>query len=811
MKKALLLLVLFFFMFSCEDNMEFVKPSCVGTDGKVNANISFILPDVLPSSRALSKEPYVDNIYLAVFDAAGYLLEYVKAESTPATTNEIEYSYQVKLSPTTYPTTIHFIGNAPASVSFGTESEVIGRMYTWGGNDAYWQKVYLPEGIKLNDAGTALDAEVMGKLNGIRLVRNFSWIELTLAESVKNFQLESYCVINSRDKGSVAPYNASTGGFAEYGEKITHKKLVDAGYGANIPVDANLEQQILNEMYWCKVGGEATNGYFIYEREVPRTDPLYMIMKGTYDPDLTTEGDEMVGRYYKVDLRDNSGDYFPVLRNFKYSVQLTNISHSGHASAQAAAQGLGSGDVATSIETESFNNISNNIIRLWVDYTDITLISSEPVTLKYKFVLLDSESVQNENVNILLEDVEEDKIVISYLEKDVADGPDGWRTITIMPTELSDIRKTQSITLEGTVSVDGKTYTLKRKVKFTLMKKLDIELICDPDAIANVIGSPFDLILKVPGGLGYSMFPLDFEIEAEQQSITPDKGDNLPVITGTSIVPNKSLTTIGFIKSVSWNEYDKAANESGFKSIRCHFKSNKAASATSIFALNEYFNIAKAELGNYIPNVFTNLAFVPQSIPAQEGSGVVFSFNMSALPAQGNVTVTLDGLEPKTAGEQLIYLGVKDGKAQYAFSPTSKDNNSFDLVTSVNSGVVNVKLEAYRFTPNNAIAAIGGLLIPAGHIQVGLNISSSTIFSLYASNPGKKTNVQPFASFTANSEGANPENIIVLDDVLKEIKNDKIYVRYSTQFLFWTTYYVAEVDLSDLIAGTAGNLTFSQQ
>ena len=802
MKKIVFILLGMLFILSCQDQVESMKQFQVGADGKVEVELAVKVPTMqLPDSRALTEKPYIFHLYLAVFDEAGYLLEYVKADVTPE--NDSVYTYKVKLSPTSYPTTIHYIANGPTSVNFGTETEVVGNMSTWGETDAYWQKVYLSEGIKVNE-NKVLDTGVQTKMTGVRLIRNFSWI--TLNDEAENFDLESFCVVNTRTRGSVAPYNASKQQFVDFKDSISHDALIANGYEAYIPGDAELNKLIPLEMYWG-------TDFFIYERERPKADPLFILMKGTYEPE---NGDPMPGRYYKVDLRDENGNYFPVLRNFRYQVNLTNIKHAGHATPEAAAQGAGSGDVSTSIETENLNNISNSVIRLWVSYTDKMLVSKDTVILKYKFVNLTAATTSlNDSVRINWEPLDAENKVIDRYDIADSDESDGWRTIEICPVSVSSQRKTETITLIGKTQINGQTYTLQRKVKFTLREKMNFDLVCDPDAIMETIGDPFDLVIKVPGGLGNSIFPLDFEIEAVKQSITPDLGDNLPVVTGKSIVPGKEMkTTIGFIKSVSWDEYENAENESGYKAIRCHFKSNRAESATQIYAQNEYFNLASADLGNYDPGEFTGLKFNPTSI-SDASNPVTFSFKMSKQLEQGYyVTVTLDGLEPADGEQKLIYLGVKDGKAQYKYYPTNKDDNEFNLQPTVESGSMTVTLEAYRFTPAEKSIAFGKI-IPAGHIKVG-NIGDGTVFYLYTSDPKKQTNVTPFASFAAEN-GSNPEDIVVTNEVYKQIKNDYIYVRYSVTTTGWwgstsTTYYVAkEVKLQALIDGTAGELSFSQQ
>ena len=696
-----ILLSMFFLigMFSCVDNAEEG-----GVRDKVGIQVSVVIPgtmDTLPSTRAMAKQPDLKNLYLAVFDASGYLLEYVQANAEQAVTNDNSYTYKVSLTPTNFSTTIHFIGNAPETVNFGTEVEVIASMYTSDGEEAYWQRVQLPNGIKKQ--GEGLDESVRSALTGVRLIRNFAWIELGIADAAKsNFQLESYCVLNTRTKGSVAPYNTQAKEFVSYLDNITHNDLQVNGYDAFIPVEAELVKNIPDESEWSTITDGEVDPFFIYEREYPRSSPSVIIMKGTYDPDPSISNNELPHRYYKVDLRDNEGNYFQILRNFRYHVEVNSITHEGHANAKAALDGAGSGDISTSIETEKFSNISNNIARIFVSYTDTTLVTTDKVFLKYKFVLFgeDSNEIKNNDVQVTLGTSEGGDVIKSYSVQD--NDEDEWRTVEIQPNDIGTLRKIQSILLVGTVTIDGRTYTLQRKVRFTLHNKMKLIMECVPNTIMSKIGEPFDLELKVPGGLSDSMFPMEFELEAENQSITPSQGDDLPVVTGKSIVPDKEgRTTIGFIRSLSWEEYDIAENDGGYKTISCHFKSTKTSSATKIYAENKFFNLAYTELGNYIPSNFTNLAFNPNSVPYGVGQEIAFSFRMDKLPEQGYVTITLGGLEPAPTETRLEYLGVVDNKAQYHYDPKSLDN-TLQLVTQYEDQAVDVKLEAYHFTEATA-------------------------------------------------------------------------------------------------------------
>ena len=705
-----LLIISLLTVLSCADLLE---GDYTSTEGKVTASISVSVPQLPVAhtqrhTRAMSMTPDVQNLYLAVFDNNGYLLEYVKATADPAVTAEYGYNYTVNLTPTEGATSIHFIGNGPESIDWGTEAEAIGRLYTEGGDEAYWEKLEFPNGLRKN--GTGFDESVLTALQQVRLARNFAWIKLQKGDAVDNFEIDSYCVVNTNNRGSVAPYNTKTGIFEDFKAPQTYVDLVvNQKYQGFVPAGTTLTTQMPDESQWFNTTGVAADNYayFIYEREKPSSNPTFIIMKGRYKP---AGGDWLdTPRYYKVDLRDANGEYFPILRNFRYNIELTSILHEGHATAAAALAGAGSGDVSTSIETQSYTNISNNVARIFVSFTDTTLVNqTNELKLRYKFMAFETKDA---NGNILQEEEElndENNVtieicsptaggaVIQTLTRATSDDDNGWRELTIATTALEDFRKTQEIIIKGHVTIGEHTYNLQRKVILNLRPKYDMQLVCAPTEVQQGTGTPFDVVIKVPGGMGQAMFPLEFELEAEAQSMTPN-GDDLPVVTGKSIVPGKETkTTIGFIKHLEWDVYDALPNVGGYKSVPCHFKTTKAQSATAIYADNKYFNQASTTLANYTPSTFSNLTF-NRELPNKVDQDIEFTFTMSKLPSQGVVTVILDNLKPAEGANQLSYAGVIDGKAAYSFNPDDLTETLYLQNTAI--GVeASVTLQAYHFT-----------------------------------------------------------------------------------------------------------------
>ena len=444
--------------------------------------------------------------------------------------------------------------------------------------------------------------------------------------------------------------------------------------------------------------------FFVYEREYPLSNAAFILLEGTYHYDDINEK-----RYFKVDLRNSNGDYFPIFRNFIYKITITDLHHTGKTTIADAFEGAGSGDVSSNLDYKNFTNISNGHVQLYVSRTNVTMVNSgEEVELKYKFITFNdtgngtTKTINNDLVEITPEINELTGAVSSYTVAD-ADDSEGWRSVFVTAGNIIDgdeIFTTLRFTgtsVETDSQGNSKTYSIYREVEVSLKNKWEMTLACDDDHVLKNQGEKFDIVLGVPGGMKQALFPLDFRIEAANLSIAPDN-DNLPTETGSSIIPNNNAQAFRFIKSLSWDEYADAQQNGEYKQIRCHFKTSKDISATEIWAANKYFTTESTNLYNYDPYEFTNLSYSSDPILGVSNIAVDFNFTMRVLAIDNiplDVIVTLDGLEP--VNDKLEYIGNNaENLAQYKYRP-SEYNNTLKLRTTSANDEVNVTLEAYRY------------------------------------------------------------------------------------------------------------------
>ena len=669
---------------------EMAKPSSEGgviEGSKVRVALSLV--GVEPATKALGEGGELQTLHLAVFGGSGYLKEYVEAtavasgtytyETTDAHDNPVErtvprYDFTVDLAMSDSPRTVHFLGNGPATLPFGYDTAVMPSQLSAGGEMAYWQIISLPNGIRakrnddgdfididghiIPDGGTGYIADDITELafQGIPLIRNWAKIMLSSAED-SNFTPVSFAAVNTPSRGTIAPYSAATGFISNY-DQISFTYLEDEiAYKANLPAGTVFDTDIPDASAFVPPLGEGIasadgGATYLYERPAPNSSipPSSVIIYGLYDnpSDQAHKG----YYFYKVDLMETKrvgtefvSRYYPIYRNFKYQIIVKKILSQGHATPQAAAASAGSADVSADISTQQLADISDGIGRLhvlpWMSHTFTREHGAgNPVdVLSVWFGNTDGEPYLDEGrVGVQLlppEDGGNDILYNLTLYPAAQEGEEkGWRKIRFYNVAPSKSVRTQTIRITG-VHDDGRLY---RDIPITIQPIQPISVRCGESRIPAVKDTPQTVIIDIPDGLVQSMFPLDFTIEADRKTLTPDNtvpNNSLPVINGPSISENlyyAEKQTFQFVRTITWDEYlalqrFEDENERMWRSFTCHFKTTREESATDVWVYNEFFEKGHDNFVHFFYKKFNNLGFtVP--IPSAEDVTLPMSFDM---------------------------------------------------------------------------------------------------------------------------------------------------------------------------------------
>ena len=706
----------------------------------------------------LGEDTPMDNLYIAVFGGSGYLKEYVKAQDlTRSDTTYVDrygisrtvalYRFNVTLTITDNKRIIHFIGNGPSMLSFGYADAILPQLLSSSGTRAYWQmktvngirakkskvegfyldangnKVFKGDFIDRNGnkivdgTGYVPDQATLNAFKGVALIKN--WAKITLrSEPDSHFTPYSYAVVNVPSRGTVAPYCSSTG-FVENYQDYSFESLVELGYEANLPVGADFDYSVptAEDFQNCTNGVTAVganSAVYLFERPVPTTEmrPSSVIVYGHYsnpeDPD--NAGDY----YYKVDLMEGD-EYYPVFRNFEYEIDILSITSQGQHTPVAAAAAAGSADVSADINASHLSDISDGTARLvvtpWMSHTFTSRVSDGAMGVFFV------DNVTDWHINMDPDSVTVEKLPMPYEEADIIDqlyldppienieGSEGWRTLHFTTVEPGAIARTQTIRITGIY----KTGRLYRDVLITLLPVQPMIVRCAKPRIANTKDTYQCVEILIPQGLAESMFPLEFWIEPEKMTLTPDGtkvNNNLPVQAGASISETPGLTgkpSFHFLRSLSWEEYRSLATErdeddNNWRILPCHFMSNCDQSATTVWVQNEYFIPAHDSFSNFRDLTFRNLAFT-EPIKREEGVTVTVHFDVDTDPEytypDDYPVITLEAFQMEPLSDEVF--PVEGAPGTYQFKPTQ---SSVDLQfrTTTDSGELELFLMADEYT-----------------------------------------------------------------------------------------------------------------
>ena len=797
-----------FAMVACSYD-DVTMPHEVPTDGTTLLNFSVQVPDMQQATRSMASQA-ITKLDLVVFDEQGYFVEKAVAtlidanagtsDSATPVNPGAEQKYSVELLQSAAPRIIHFIANSPVdSYSYGSERELINALETSGSADAYWQRIELNSilGDVVSEDGKVTaspDSELAQALNQIPLVRNFAKVTVTKAETVTDaiFGNVQIAVYNAPQRGKVAPYNTNAGAWANYRAVPSYTTLTTAKYygyeatglGSEDGDFANTGFADVQYLYEYNMDGKNITAGSKYP---------FVIIAGSYLGHDTS--------YYKVDLVDADGDYYNILRNFNYNVIIDKVSGDGYPTAEAAAAAAASNNISASIDTRNLLNISDGVSRLYVEYTSKYITTTEPVTLKYKFVpnINNSNTVDNDYVltgtPTTTNPVDLTKFVAGTVigSFKVANADvDGWRTITITPTAISGTKE-QEVVIGAS--------TLSRTVRFVSQSAYPLAIDC-PDEVPASVGTSMVATLTIPQNLPEAIFPLEFVIVSDKLSISPDATvENMPVKTNLKANGQEGGQFFGFVKTLEYEDYAVSAdgNITYNTSIDCHFKTSIAASASTVSVYNPYFTAASDSFTNFDPKLFINYSL--SGNVSRYGAGQTGTLRFTAASASDVVTVTLTGLERTSDNATEFTL---TGSTTYSIPVTTTDWGTKPAA----------KLSADRYADATADADRNILYIPAGSLNAGEDedISNRDVYLRQTTNGNDLTEVE------FSSSGTNSNNATATINNLAEGTN--LYLRYQYRIQTgtswgrptYTTYtYIAETTAGEAASTNPDDIIFNQQ
>ena len=557
----------------------------------VRFNASF--PDIskeVATRAAMADSPVVENMYVAIFGADGGKLQHwlpaTFVQQGNSHTPETVYAYEVQIPLSDEERHIHFIANYPGSQPplFEYEKTVMDKMMTTGGEGAYWQKIVMDKITgTLVDGAYVASPETQAAFQRIAFVRNYAKINLTTTSPVMT--IEKYMLINVPNDGYIAPYNKGYNtpymnidkyyGNVVDSQNYTFTTALDSAHylGCMPPTGIDTAYPGADKA----VDPTQVDGLFMYERPVPdqaktQTAVIAKIKWAANDgtnytgenaANITLAGHTY---YYKLELLDSDGEYFPIRRNVYYTFSLNKLVGDGEGEDadeatgfKAAYDGAFFGNVSASLETATLNELTDNTSKIVVNRMDYTAVTSGDVVDIY------FQYYPEKNGTPVLStsgDVSVSKRSVEGYDAAIASFEDLGATSTGTPdgTQWGHLRVTlnavpESGMLRSKLRVQGESEgkrVLYRDIVFTVMSKQNFtsESAVSYDSSAGTV----TVTIGLPENMPYSIFPLQVKIEAEQRNLTTTS-ELLPVSYGTSAFG--SGKSFYFIRTISYSEYCK--------------------------------------------------------------------------------------------------------------------------------------------------------------------------------------------------------------------------------------------------------------
>ncbi|MDE5880290.1 MAG: hypothetical protein K2H60_01040 [Muribaculaceae bacterium] len=633
---------------SCIDSVDINKPSTDFRDVKiVGDQIILTTTFEIPEFRQAETRSFVEipnlkdlKLYLVEFvDNGDPLVNTLSAVYRPtkevAEEDNSKVIYTVTINKTNEPRILHLIAVADDNldIPYGPEASIIPALTSAGlttegttvrgeGEDAYWRRLEFPAGYckrQADDTGKevwVVNDDLQNKLinKNVKLIRNFAKVTVGLDETVSNFELEGFVIINTPLKGTVAPYSATNKLFPEfldeYDQPLPYAEVAK-NYSGVSPANTLLGSQAtsedapeipivedLTDIETVETSESGTTvktwkclpSQYMYERPFRNLNHTYIIVRGKFHSPTT----EWKSTYYKLDLGRNDSNgifrYYGILRNFNYFIRITQVDTDGYDTPAAAATGTVYNNISFDIDTDQLMNMSNGKDIVRVNLTTAVITDNDSILefrYAYKHDIWESNNGTYNNDRARFIGLEPGAVIKSVNPSNPNLAPDindvqntPWRTVTIACNNPTSVTQTQEFTVVNSKTGLGRTISLVSHLKWDFENVREFARIWEnypstysglttentPTSLNNStyanlcgtdVGSQFTIFFDIPDNIPEVLFPLVFTIESNLQGLENEPMGTIVVSPGPSLFPdNKGENRIQYNKSVTWSEYN---------------------------------------------------------------------------------------------------------------------------------------------------------------------------------------------------------------------------------------------------------------
>lgn len=559
-------------------------------------------------TRAMGEQPTKEDllnnlkINLFVFDGSGVMLQFIEPENISIVNideNTGHVLFRVhNIYSSTMPRRLHFVVTSALDLreldggeyieAMASETTVMPALLTSGNTDAYW-------GMSVQNGGI----EENMTLN-VKLIRNFVKVSVTSSALAATFKMLGYTVVNRPNRGAIAPYIYSDHSFASFlsadDALLSYDDVISQGYYGVNPAGSETDmicttldevEASLTDSERRLAAGEGDTPYYFYERSQSNITAMgsgvavtYVIVVGEYNGKRY---------YYKIDIgHDSEGKFkfYDLLRNFCYSINITEVGGAGSATLQEAMNGAAHNNISASVVTRDLFSIGYNNEIIVVSATNVIFTEKTvDYQLRFRYTVpngninpakLKIYDLNNESVEYSMEGVTTTAGKTVDLDGEVVQnaslslGAEGWYTLKVTTKDIP----TDSRRLEQNLRIyysDGAG--LGRTVTLMLRRPWYLSGVTHTNP-ASDRGKEFSLTFNIPSGMSSSQFPLILTFESDKQNIYAVNGTELSVSVDKSGFNGGTTDNVMLYEwRMEWEDYTKN-NAEGGGAYTAKFKTN---------------------------------------------------------------------------------------------------------------------------------------------------------------------------------------------------------------------------------------------
>ena len=501
--------LLLFTIGSCIDD-EFAASTqgVIDKDGMVSLAINIQVPGLKVTRGVDVNGEEIATLWILAFNENGNMISRVLADQT----NNVQGSgggagtFSAEVPESTR--VLHFLANVNMDnfsdqENIGRhENEVVTPLVSSSGNLVYWGRKEFSSETELTDFAVA------SQNSPVLLYRNQALIQYDLS-SASELRVEGWAVCNQYAFGTVAPFDASVVGNSE--DTPYHFDLGKYDYVTTVPEAYRIKLRDDDEV--ATASSQMGDPRYIFENVNADDDQVYVIMKIQKG-----NGD---WKWYKILIIDDKKNPYPIIRNHKYIVKITDVNE---------AYGVGSFEEAKTATPANNPWITISDVIPEIVRDDISLgIEGETTVVYQKAGEYTINFHYNGSEKPVVEWLNNDGLVAAISESDVTwDSGTGAGKIT-----LDVSAPIQGRVSYATLQIKEKEGYLSRRVKVIVAEPFSFSPAWASSEIPLLDDEPITVLFQIPDDFPDELLPVDVKFGCNL--IDGQKGEELKILNEETV------------------------------------------------------------------------------------------------------------------------------------------------------------------------------------------------------------------------------------------------------------------------------------